>query len=123
MHSCGNIGAIIPHLIDAGVDLFQFDQPELHGLDTLASYQKHAKITFWSPVDIQTTLQTRDEKLIRSKAREILDKLWHAKGGFVVWYYDDNPSIGLDPKWQEYACQEFVSYGIQETYKPDNKTM
>ena len=120
MHSCGRIEAIIPHLINAGVDLLQLDQPELHGLDKLASYQKHAKITFWSPVDIQTTLQTRNEKLIRAKAREMLDKLWHARGGFIAGYYEDNPSIGLEPKWQECACQEFNSYGIRETYRPDS---
>ena len=44
MHSCGAIGAIIPGLIDAGVDLLQFDQPTLHGIDTLASYQEEARL-------------------------------------------------------------------------------
>lgn len=123
MHSCGKIEAIIPHLIDAGVDLFQFDQPELHGLDRLASYQERAKITFWSPVDIQTTLQTRSEKLIRARVRQMLDKLWHAKGGFIAGYYDDNPSIGLEPKWQEYACREFLNHGVRQTYNSGNKKM
>ena len=69
MHSCGAIGAIIPGLIDAGVDLLQFDQPTLHGIDNLASYQEKAKITFWCPVDIQKTLQTRDEQKIRVEAK------------------------------------------------------
>ena len=57
MHSCGEIRAIIPHLIEAGIDLLQFDQPDLHGIDALAEYQKRHKITFWCPVDIQRTLQ------------------------------------------------------------------
>ncbi|MFW5991843.1 MAG: uroporphyrinogen decarboxylase family protein [Halanaerobiaceae bacterium] len=62
MHSCGAITAIIPGLIDAGIDLLQFDQPTIHGIDKLASFQKENNITFWCPVDIQKTLQTKDEE-------------------------------------------------------------
>ena len=116
MHSCGAIGAIIPGLMDAGVDLLQFDQPTLHGIDTLASYQEKGRITFWCPVDIQKTLQTKDEQKIRAEARELLDKLWRGRGGFIAGYYSDNASIGLDPVWQEYACDEFIKRGRREYY-------
>ena len=112
MHSCGQIGAIIPGLIEAGIDLLQFDQPDLHGVDTLAGYQEKNKITFWCPVDIQKTLQTRDETIIRHKAREMLDKLWRGRGGFIAGYYGDNVSIGLEPKWQEMACETFLAHGV-----------
>ncbi len=61
MHSCGQIEAIVPGLIEAGIDLLQFDQPDLHGIDVLAAHQARSRITFWCPVDIQVTLQTRDE--------------------------------------------------------------
>lgn len=112
MHSCGAIREIIPGLIDAGINLLQFDQPALHGIENLASYQKHSKITFWCPVDIQKTLQTMDETIIRNEAEELLDKLWQKKGGFIAGYYADNESIGLDPKFQQYACDEFLRKGI-----------
>ncbi len=111
MHSCGKIGGIVPGLIEAGIDLLQFDQPDLHGLDTLAAYQRDQKITFWCPVDVQKTLQTKDETVIRAKACEMLDTLWQGRGGFIAGYYNDNASIGLDPKWQGYACDEFLTYG------------
>ena len=116
MHSCGNIEAIVPDLMQAGVDVLQFDQPDLHGIDTLASHQQKGRITFWCPVDIQQTLQLRDETVIRSKAREMLDKLWMGRGGFIAGYYGDNVSIGLDPKWQAYVCHEFVTRGVQSRY-------
>lgn len=112
MHSCGKIGAIIPGLIKAGIDVLQFDQPDLHGIDNLAAYQEKGKITFWCPVDIQKTLQQKDETIIRTKAREMLDKLWKGRGGFIAGYYSDNQSIGLDPRWQQYACEEFKQYGV-----------
>jgi uroporphyrinogen decarboxylase len=116
MHSCGQIEAIVPGLIEAGIDLLQFDQPDLHQIDVLASHQENAKITFWCPVDIQKVLPTGNEQLIRAKARELLDKVWKGRGGFVAGYYGDNVSIGLDPDWQEYACDEFVRHGVSATY-------
>jgi len=117
MHSCGAIGAIIPGLIEAGIDLLQFDQPTLHGIDNLAANQEQHKITFWCPVDIQKTLQTRDEQVIRAEARALLDKLWRGRGGFVAGYYSDNASIGLDPVWQDHACTEFLRYGNRKQFR------
>lgn len=117
MHSCGQIEAIVPDLIDAGIDLFEFHQPRLHGFDVLAKHQERAKVTFECPVDIQTTLQTRDERLIRAEARELLDKLWKGRGGFVAGYYEDNVSIGLPPEAQQWACDEFVKHGVAENYQ------
>ena len=111
MHSCGAIGGIVPGLIEAGVDLLQFDQPTLHGIDNLAAYQEQGKITFWCPVDIQKTLQTKDEAAIRAEARELVDKLWRGRGGFIAGQYGDNASIGLEPVWQEMAEDEFLRCG------------
>ncbi|NSW51395.1 MAG: hypothetical protein HPY85_02685 [Anaerolineae bacterium] len=111
MHSCGQISAIVPDLVRAGIDVLQFDQPDLHGIDQLAAHQAEARITYWCPVDIQTTLQTRSEEVIRAKAREMLEKLWDGRGGFIAGYYTDNESIGLDPYWQQIACDEFIQYG------------
>jgi hypothetical protein len=116
MHSCGQIEPIVPGLIAAGIDLLQFDQPDLHDIDVLAGHQENAHITFWCPVDIQITLQTCDKVLIQEKAQEMLDKLWKGRGGFIAGYYGDNASIGLDPKWQNYACETFLKYGKRTLY-------
>lgn len=111
MHSCGRMTAIIPDLIEAGVDLLQFDQPALHGIDTLAAFQELGTITFWCPVDIQTTLQTKDEATIRGEASKMLEKLWRGRGGFVAGFYGDEVSIGLEPRWQAAASDEFTAKG------------
>ncbi len=109
MHSCGKITAIIEDLIDCGVDVLQFDQPRLHGIDTLASYE--GRVTFQCPVDIQTTLQTRDPALIRAEARELVEKLGAHGGGFVAGYYGGNEAIGITPEIQDHACRAFVEFG------------
>jgi len=109
MHSCGKITAIIPDLIEAGIDVLQFDQPQLHGLDKLVAF--HGQITFWCPVDIQTTLQTRDAAQIEADARAMIDQLGGPDGGFIAGYYSSNEAIGLDPRWQDIACKTFTKYG------------
>ncbi len=109
MHSCGKITAIIPDLIEAGIDLLQFDQPRLHGIETLGQF--HGQITFWCPVDIQKTLQSHDEELIRADAKAMIEALGGPEGGFVAGYYGDNSSIGLDLHWQDVACKAFMEYG------------
>ena len=110
MHSCGRITEIIPDLVEVGIDALQFDQPRLHGIDELARF--HGRMTFWCPVDIQTTLQTKDEASIEAEAVELTDRLGGPKGGFIAGHYGDNVSIGLDPRWQDVACHAFMRYGI-----------
>jgi len=107
MHSCGKMTKIIPDLIECGVDVFEFDQPKVHGLDTLAHFQDDHQVTFWCPVDIQTTLQTKNEAVIRAEARRMIEMLWRGRGGFIAYFYPDNPSLGLEPQWQEIAFDEF----------------
>jgi uroporphyrinogen decarboxylase len=116
MHSCGQTEAIVPGLMEAGIDVLQFDQPELHGIDNLARHQDRGRITFWCPVDIQTTLQSGNGTMIGEKAREMLDKLWKGRGGFIAGHYGDNASIGLDPKWQEIASSEFLKHGVRSNF-------
>jgi uroporphyrinogen decarboxylase len=112
MHSCGKITAILPDLIECGIDVFQFDQPCIHGIDTLAEMQQ-GRVTFWCPVDIQTTLQSKDEILIRREAGELLKKLWKGQGGFIAGFYSDEESIGLEPCWQQIASDAFLQQSVK----------
>jgi len=112
MHSCGYVRDIIPELVEVGVDVFQFDQPELHTFDFLAQFA--GKVTYWCPIDIQTTLQTGDRELIRATAREMVEKLGGKGGGFIAKDYGDNMSIGVDPLWQHWGYEAFLEYGKYE---------
>ncbi|MGI6367942.1 MAG: uroporphyrinogen decarboxylase family protein [Anaerolineae bacterium] len=115
MHSCGKITSIIPDLIESGIDLLQFDQPRLHGIDLLAQFK--GRVTFWCPVDIQKTLQSGDADAIAQEACELIDQLGGPAGGFVGGYYSDNVAIGLDPHWQDIACQAFMRHGNYQERK------
>jgi hypothetical protein len=108
MHCCGYIKDIIPSLHDLGLDLLQLDQPELSGLEFLAQFER---MSYWCPVDIQKVLPTGDERLIKSRAREMVRLLGGHGGGFIGGYYGDNVSIGVDPLWQHWAYEVFLEEG------------
>jgi len=110
MHSCGRMTELMDDLIDAGVQVFQFDQPTLHGIDRL-NERFGGRAAFWCPVDIQKTLQTRDREAIRAEARHMIRTLGGHGGGFIAGYYGDNEAIGLDPSVQRMACEAFVEFG------------
>ncbi len=110
MHSCGKITSIIPDLIDAGIDVLQFDQPRLHGFDNLHKYA--GQVTYWCPVDIQTTLQTGDLDLIEQETIEQIEMLGTPHGGVIGGYYSSNEAIGIDPDVQDAACRFFMKHGV-----------
>jgi len=110
MHSCGKITEIIDDLIDAGVDLLQFDQPTLHGIETLGR-RFGGRITFWTSVDIQRTLQTKDAALIRAEAKLLVNSLGRFGGGYIAGRYPADEAIGLPRETQDIACEAFLEYG------------
>ncbi len=111
LHSCGFVRDIIPDWIETGVNILQFDQPELHDIDFLAAHFG-GQVHFECPVDIQTTLQTRDHDRIAAAARTYIDKLAAPfGGGFIAGYYGSNPALGLDPVYQETAARTYMEHG------------
>lgn len=110
MHSCGKMTEIIEDCIETGVSAFQFDQPRLHGIERLGE-RFGGRASFWCPVDIQRTLQTRDPRRIREDARLLIEHLGGHGGGFIAGYYYGNDAIGLAPQVQEHACRAFVEFG------------
>jgi len=110
-HSCGWVRDVIEDWIEVGINVCQFDQPELNGIGYLAEHFG-GRMHFWSPVDIQKTLQTRDHALVEAAARGYIEKLAAPYGGgFVAGFYGSNEALGLTPEYQETACRAFMKYG------------
>jgi len=110
MHSCGCVTSIIEDLIEVGIKALQFDQPGLHGIEDLSN-NFGGRVTFWCPVDIQTTLQTGDRDAIRAEAKRLCEKLGGFGGGFIAKNYGDLHGIGVDPEWDQWAYEAFVEFG------------
>ena len=102
VHSCGNVTAFLPDFIDAGVDAFQFDQPELHGVELLAS-EFGDKAAFFCPVDIQRIMPSGDRKTIEAGALRMVQAFASRGGGLIVKDYDNWQDINVLPEWQQWA--------------------
>jgi hypothetical protein len=100
MHSCGQNWAIVPDLLDAGVDVFQFDQPALYDMPKLAALFAERKAALWSPVDIQKILPTGDRAVIEAGARYMVDTF---AGGLICKNYGDLAGIGVQEEWDMWA--------------------
>ncbi|MFW6133560.1 MAG: uroporphyrinogen decarboxylase family protein [Planctomycetota bacterium] len=104
MHSCGQNREILPDLLDAGVDVFQFDQPAIYDMDDLAELLRRRKAALWAPLDIQKHLPTGDRDLIEREARRLVETFG---GGLILTNYPDLPGIGVAPEWDQWAYEAF----------------
>ena len=102
VHSCGKVTEFIPDLIEAGVDMLQFDQPELHGSEFLARTYGD-KIAFYCPVDIQAIMPTGDREIIEKGAKNMVDAFKRCGGSLVAKDYNTWSDINVEPEWQQWA--------------------
>lgn len=107
VHSCGRVTDFIEDFIDAGVDAFQFDQPELHGSETLASRYGN-RATFFCPVDIQTIMPTGDREVIESGAIHMVKAFQKHGGSLIVMDYANWQDINVLPEWQIWASEAVI---------------
>ena len=82
MHSDGNIQAIMPDLVEAGIDavnsqLFCMDMPEL-------AKTVKGKITFWGEIDRQHILPSTNPDDGRRAVREVAKHLYDPSGGIIA---------------------------------------
>jgi hypothetical protein len=77
MHSDGNILAILPDLIELGLDAIN-SQIFCMGLENLRPYA--GQITFWGEIDRQHLLPHATTDQIDAAVREVADNLWRNGG-------------------------------------------
>lgn len=102
MHSCGQNKEIVPDLLKAGVDCFQFDQPEVYEMPWLADQLRKHTAALWSPVDIQKILPTGDRATIVSGTERMIDQF---EGFLICKDYPDLHGIGVEPEWDDWFYQ------------------
>ncbi len=82
-HSCGAIFKIIPHLIDAGVDILNPVQTSAKGMDTALLKKEYGKdICFWGGIDAQKILPHGTPEDVEKEVRRVIRDL-SPDGGFL----------------------------------------
>jgi len=94
LHSCGKVTTLLPSLIDAGVDIFNLQQPRVFGLEEFGELFA-GKTCFSTCADIQHTLPFKTASEIEDEVKLLL-KYWATpQGGFIVSDYGDSQAIGV----------------------------
>ena len=107
-HSCGYNYEFMEDFIDAGIDVFQFDQPDAYPCEVLANEFAH-RVVFFSPVDVQKVLPTGDREFIESRALEMCKLFKKAGGGWIAKDYPSYGDIGVKTEWAEWARDVIVA--------------
>lgn len=79
-HSCGQVEAIIPDLIEIGADILNLNQPDLFGVETLGE-KYGGKVCFCCPIDHQKMLKASRQDIFDYVKR--LKKSLGQNGGFI----------------------------------------
>ncbi len=93
LHSCGDIKALVPLMIESGLDFLQLDSPDMCGIDWL-SENAAGRICIFASVDIQNVYPTNDPQKIEIYVRELVEKIGSEEGGLVAWPYAETWVIG-----------------------------
>lgn len=106
-HTCGNVYAILGDLVEIGVDVLELLQPDLLGVERLAT-EFGGHVCFCCSVDHQRRAisGTRDE--IRAYARYLQDSLGRSGGGFIA-YVEDYSSLGMSEQNYQWIREAFHS--------------
>jgi uroporphyrinogen decarboxylase len=83
LHSCGDNTSLLPLIIETGVDIFHPVQK--HTMDEKIIAQKYGdKLTFLAGIDVQHTLQEKDEAGVREEVRFLIDTFDRQDGGLCL---------------------------------------
>ncbi len=82
-HSCGAIFKLIPHLIDAGIDILNPIQTNAKGMDTALLKKEFGKdLCFWGGIDAQKILPDGVPEDVEREVKRVIQDL-SPEGGFL----------------------------------------
>lgn len=107
LHSCGKNNLLLDALVEAGIDVFQFDQPGAYPVEWLAEHYAD-KATFFMPVDIQTVMPTGDRGQIEAFARRMVEVFREKGASIIAKDYYPWSDICVKEEWADWAREVFV---------------
>ncbi len=112
LHSCGRINALVPRLIELGVDVLNMQQPRAYGLVEFGE-EFRGRVCFLTTADIQTTLPRGNADEVREEVRLLVRHWSTPEGGLIVFNYGDPEALAVPPEMTRVMFDEFVrlAYG------------
>ncbi len=112
-HTCGSVRALIPLMVERGLDILQSLQPEAAGMDGWELKAKFGeRLAFQGGISIQRTLPFGRREDVRGEVRDRIEAL--APGGGYILCTAHNIQIDTpvaNVKELLKACEEYGRYG------------
>jgi uroporphyrinogen decarboxylase len=97
-HSCGNVLALLPELVDIGVDVMEFDSPHMTGVESFNHFAKERKMAFWLSSNIQSTFVKGTPEEVEEEIRYYIKEVGNNEGGLAIYEYIDYDAIRVPRK-------------------------
>ncbi len=109
LHSCGNVTALVPHLIEAGFDCLQPLEVKA-GMDLVALKEQYGqRLAFMGGIDVRLMADGTDPKLLEE---EIRVKVGLAKrGGGYIYHSDHSVPDNVSFDTYKYVIDLVLKYG------------
>ena len=83
-HCCGSIHEVLPHMIDAGIDVFEVCQTSAKDMELEKIHNLYGKnVCIHGGIDVQDLLINKGPKDIKEEVKKIID-LWGFNGGIII---------------------------------------
>jgi uroporphyrinogen decarboxylase len=110
LHSCGRVYKLIPELIKTGVDILQFDSPNMTGIEDVGK-NFGGKVAFCNVVDIQEVLPRGNPDEIEAYVKKMIRHLGCYNGGLIGMQYADKWSIAVKGRYERMAWKAYDKWG------------
>jgi len=115
LHTCGSVYALLPDLIDIGVDVLnpiQVGAAEMEPARLKAKFGD--KLSFWGAIDSQQVLPHGSVDDVRAEVRRRIGELGHGGGYMVAAVHNIQPDVPTENVIALYeAAKEFGRYPLQ----------
>jgi hypothetical protein len=121
LHSCGQIKELLPTFIDLGIDVLEFDSPNMTGVENFKEYAEQQKMAFWLSSNIQSTFSRGTPQEIEDEIKYYVREVGNNQGGLGFYKYLDHrvlkvPRENLNAldramkKWGNYNKQGIIDW-------------
>lgn len=107
LHSCGQIFELMPDLMEAGVNVFEFDSPHMTGVPNFKQFAEERKVAFWLSSNIQSTWIQGTPQEVEQEIKNYIQEIGNNEGGLAIYEYGGKNAIGV-PKENVIAQRKAV---------------
>ena len=107
LHSDGRINALLPSLVEAGLDILEIEDIRVLNPAELGIYR--GKLAFCCTLDAQSTMPNGDRQAIKAEAAEVVENMAAPDGGLIASIYWDPESCGVSEEMQRYGVQAYMT--------------